>query len=121
MTYRIPNTFEPNFLQALDGRTNEAAMLRARWQAIMDDMGGADQTSYMTRLLAERLVWSCYWLEQEEVKQLKSGQHDQTRIIAATNAMLGICNKLAADQKDRFVVELDEAIANQPPIGWHRH
>lgn len=56
----VPRIFE------LDGRTSIAKDVRARFDALVNDLGGLDSLNYGHRILAERAVWLEYLLATQE-------------------------------------------------------
>jgi len=53
----IGTSYEPDFVERLDGRTKLAQVIPARIAAIESDMGGSESLSYARRSLVRRTVW----------------------------------------------------------------
>lgn len=92
----IPDKFEQGFLETLDGRTEIAKAMRERYQAMTNDLGGADRLSYAQRSLVERALWLEYWCAHQE-RNLAGGQlagFDVGKWTQAANSLQGIYSKL---------------------------
>ncbi len=101
----VPEQFASGYLDRLDGRSRVAVDMRARWQALTDDLGGAGQLSYAQRSLCERALWLEHWLHVQE-QALADGDHasfDAGRWTQACNALQGILVKLGLERKARDV------------------
>jgi hypothetical protein len=101
----IPDRYAPGYLDRLDGRTAIAADMRARWQELTDDLGGADRLSYAQKSLVERALWLEHWLAAQE-QTLAAGQHeafDAGRWTQACNALQGILKTLGIERRARDV------------------
>ena len=82
--------------------------MRARFDAVCADLGGADRLSYMQRSLVERALWLEYWLANQE-RELATGQaFDVSRWVQAANGLQGIYSKLGLERKARDVPSLHE-------------
>ncbi len=53
----IPGKFKPGFLAEMDGRKEIVKTLRANYETIVNDLGGADDVSHVKGALVERFVW----------------------------------------------------------------
>ncbi|NKX43596.1 hypothetical protein HCU73_03255 [Roseibacterium sp. KMU-115] len=97
----------------MDGRTALAAEMRARWQELTDDLGGADRMSYAKRSLCERALWLEHWIREAE-RALAEGRpedFDVSRWVYASNSLQGIFAKLGLDRVARDVTDLREYMA----------
>ena len=99
----IPDVFTPGYLADLDGRTAIAVAMRARWQELTDDMGGADRLSYAQRSLAERALWLEHWIALQERELAAGNDADTGRMTQATNALLGLYRTLGLERRARDV------------------
>lgn len=95
----IPTNHRPGWLDSLDGRYNIARELRARFDEVCNDLGGADRLSYAQRSLAERALWLEYWLSQQEQKLAKGADFDVSRWIQAANSLQGIYTRLGLERR----------------------
>jgi hypothetical protein len=108
----IPDQFTAGYLNNLDGRTAIATAMRARWQAMTDDLGGAASLSYAQRSLVERALWLEHWLHIQE-QALADGNHeafDAGRWTQACNALQGILTKLGLERRAKDVTSLQDYI-----------
>ncbi len=106
----VPEKFDRGFLETLDGRTGIAQAMRERYQAMTNDLGGADRLSYAQRSLVERALWLEYWLAQQE-RLLATGQNeafDVGKWTQAANSLQGIYSKLGLQRVARDVPTLAE-------------
>jgi hypothetical protein len=109
----IPDKFTAGYLDRLDGRSKVAVDMRARWQAMTADLGGADQLSYAQRSLVERALWLEHWLHIQE-QALANGDHvffDAGKWTQACNALQGILTKLGLERRQKDVTTLASYIA----------
>lgn len=111
----IPERFTPGYLARLDGRTTIAADLRARWDEITSDLGGADRLSYAQRSLIERALWLEHWLSVQE-RALAAGQYDAFdagKWTQACNALQGILKTIGLERRTKDVTSLSDYIASK--------
>ena len=96
-----PNKFNTGWLADLDGRTAIAQVMRERYQAFTNDLGGVERLSYAQRSLVERALWLEYWLAQQEQALASGADFDVARWTQAANSLQGILSKLGLDRRDR--------------------
>lgn len=111
----IPERYTAGYMDRLDGRTAIAVEMRARWQVITDDLGGADRLSYAQRSLVERALWLEHWLHVQE-QALADGDHasfDAGKWTQACNALQGILVKLGLERRQKDVTSLASYIAQK--------
>lgn len=106
----IPATYEHGWIDGLDGRMNIAKQLRARFDEMCTDLGGADRLSYMQRSLVERSLWLEYWLSQQEQALAKGSDFDVSRWIQAANSLQGVYSRLGLERKAREAPTLHQYI-----------
>lgn len=104
----ISDKFQAGWLNDLDGRTGTAQVMRERYQAMTNDLGGTDCLSYAQRSLCERALWLEYWLASQE-RELASGKEfDVGKWVQAANSLQGILSKLGLERKARDTQNLHE-------------
>lgn len=95
----LPLRFRPGFLSDLDGRSDLARTLRANYEEIVADVGGA--VSHVKGVLAERFVWLTAIVQTLE-HQMAKGECDRAetlgRWIQATNALTGLAKVLGIER-----------------------
>ena len=104
----IPDKFAAGYIDRLDGRTAIAQDMRARWQAMTDDLGGEATLSYSQRSLVERALWLEHWLAVQE-RALADGDYqafDAGRWTQACNALQGILKTLGIERRAKEVTDL---------------
>ena len=101
-----PSQYSPGWLDALDYRTQLARDLRARFDEVCTDLGGADQLSYMQRSLVERALWLEFWLSQQEQALAKGQEFDVGKWVQAANSLQGIYSRLGLERKQREAPDL---------------
>lgn len=105
-----PQKFTNGWLSQLDGRTGVAQVMRERYTALSNDLGGADALSYQERLLVERVLWLEYWIAQQE-QGIATGQDvDMGRYTQAVNSVQGLVMKLGLQRRSKDVPNLAEFI-----------
>lgn len=112
-----PDRFIQGWLNALDGRTAVAQVMRERYRIFTDDLGGANGLSYAQRSLVERALWLEYWLaNQEQTLAGGQGEFDVGKWVQAANSLQGILTKLGLERKARDVPNLADYL-NQKASG----
>lgn len=105
---QIPEKYAPGYLAELDGRYAVAQVMRERYRAFTDDLGGADRLSYAKRSLVERALWLEYWLAQQEQSLAKGKDFDVGKWTQAANSLQGILTKLGLDRQAKDVPNLQD-------------
>jgi len=105
---QIPNKYSPGYLDNLDGRLAVATVMRERYRAFTDDLGGSDSLSYAKRSLVERALWLEYWLAEQEQALAKGQDFDVGKWTQAANALQGILTKLGLDRQAKDVPHLHD-------------
>lgn len=103
-----PAKFTSGWLSQLDGRTGVAQIMRERYAALTNDLGGADVLSYQERLLVERVLWLEYWIAQQEQSMASGGDVDMGRYTQAVNSIQGLVMKLGLQRRAKDVPNLAE-------------
>ena len=107
---QIPDKYAPGYLDDLDGRLAVAQVMRERYRAFADDLGGADSLSYAQRSLVERALWLEYWMAQQEEQLARGKEFDVARWTQAANSLQGILTKLGLSRKAKDVPNLHDYI-----------
>ena len=114
MTHKTPpKKFNTGWLSELDGRTAIAQVMRERYRAFTDDLGGSDSLSYAKRSLVERALWLEYWLAEQEQALAKGHDFDVGKWTQAANALQGILTKLGLDRQAKDVPNLHDYLAQK--------
>lgn len=108
-----PSKLSQGWLTELDGRTGIAQVMRERYQAFTDDLGGADRLSYAQRSLVERALWLEYWLADQERTLASNGEFDVGKWVQAANSLQGILTKLGLNRVARDVPDLATFLKNK--------
>lgn len=112
-TQKPPQKFSTGWLSELDGRTGIAQVMRERYRAFTDDLGGSDRLSYAQRSLVERALWLEYWLAQQEQSLAGGSDFDVGKWVQAANSLQGILTKLGLDRVARDVPDLAQYLAKK--------
>ena len=104
-TEEVPAKYTKNFIQKLDGRYQLARELRANFEELTNDLGGADSLSLVRRTLAERFVWLSAILrgiegQLAEADETKAGEL-LGRWTQAVNTAIGLGKVLGLERKAR--------------------
>jgi len=102
----VPGRFAGGWLDRLDGRTELARNLRARYRELTDDLGGADRLCYAQRSLAERALWLEYWLATQERELAAGRDFDVGKWTQAFNSLQGVYGKLGLERATKDVPSL---------------
>jgi hypothetical protein len=105
----IQTNYTPDWLQQLDKRTAIAQELRARYDALTNDLGGLPSLSYQQRSLIDRSLFLEYHLQEEERKLATGGEFDSGKWVQAVNALQGIYSKLGL-KRVKTELSLDQYI-----------
>lgn len=89
-----PERQTASWLSRLDGRLAIAQEMRRRYQALVDDLGGEGQLSYMQRSLIERALWLEYWLAEQERALAEGRDFDVGKWVQAVNSLQGLYSRL---------------------------
>ena len=108
---QMPARFEPGFVQGLDGRFAEVKALKARLDALVNDLGGAEALSHQQHILAERATFLSAILETKEAGFLRDGQIDLAAYSQTLNTLLGTLRALGLRRVAKPVPELQTYIA----------
>ncbi|RUO22426.1 hypothetical protein CWE08_04395 [Aliidiomarina iranensis] len=101
-----PQKFTQGWLTQLDGRTGVAQVMRERYTALTNDLGGAASLSYQERLLVERVLWLEYWIAQQEQGLANGGDVDMGRYTQAVNSVQGLVMKLGLQRRAKDTPDL---------------
>ena len=101
-----PQKFATGWLSELDGRTGIAQVMRERYAAFTNDLGGVERLSYAQRSLVERALWLEYWLSQQEQQLAGCADFDVGKWVQAANSLQGIMTKLGLDRQAKDVPDL---------------
>lgn len=110
---QIPEKYAPGYLDELDGRLGIAQIMRERYRAYTNDLGGADRLSYAQRSLVERALFLEYWLAQQEQSLVKGNDFDVAKWVQAANSLQGLMAKLGLNRVARDVPSLQDYLANR--------
>lgn len=103
-TQGIPARFQPDWLEKLDGRTAIARAVNTRLCELISELG--DTVTYQRASLAKRIVWLECLIEQRETAMARGEPLDETRHIAAVNALSGLYRQIGLDRQARNVPDL---------------
>lgn len=99
----LPPKFKTGFLTSLDGRTDLAKALRQNFDAIVEDVGGANELSHVKRALVERFVWLEGILQTLEHDIVASDPTVRGEIVAkwiqGVNSLSGLAKVLGTDRR----------------------
>ena len=107
---QLQRKFTPRFWEGLDGRTNTAQLIRARYEQLRDDVGA---TSTQRDILAQRAVFLSLVLETQEVEAATEGKLDLGVYTQGLNALTGVLRALGLDKQVKKVGSLDDYIAGK--------
>ena len=110
-TASAPDKFQQGWISELDGRYAVAQVMKERYAAFTNDLGGADRLSYAQRSLVERALWLEYWLAQQEQSLAKGKEFDVAKWTQAANSLQGILTKLGLNRVAKDVPDLAEYLA----------
>ena len=108
-----PSKFNTGWLSELDGRTAIAQVMRERYAAFTNDLGGVERLSYAQRSLVERALWLEFWLAQQEQALAGGSDFDVGKWVQAANGLQGILSKLGLDRQAKDVPSLNEYLARK--------
>ncbi|WFM70987.1 hypothetical protein [Halomonas sp. CKK8] len=108
----IPDTYSPDWLTKLDGRTRVAQIVNERLYALEQDLGGYERLSYQRRSLAKRAVWMEAIIEKQEAALARDQEVDLGKLAQAVNTLMGILRTLGLDRQT-IDVSLAEYVKKQ--------
>ncbi|WFM71822.1 hypothetical protein [Halomonas sp. CKK8] len=95
----VPDTYSPDWLTKLDGRTRVAQIVNERLYALEQDLGGHERLSYQRRSLAKRAVWMEAIIEKQEAALARDQEVDLGKLAQAVNTLMGILRTLGLDRQ----------------------
>ena len=107
----VPETYQPEYCSALDGRSRIAKIIQSRLSALMADLGGHEHSSYLEQSLAHRLVWLEAKIEAFETALAQGEAIEITEYLSALNVLSGLCNRLGLKRRARPIASLHEYTA----------
>ena len=119
-----PAKFRPGFLERLDQRTETAKGLRARFEAIVADLGGPSELSAVKASLLERFLFAELWLARLEVEIVKAPDAASACEVAARwsytlNAFVRLAVVLGLERKVKRLdlqTYLGNAVTGHPQL-----
>lgn len=103
----LPTKYEPGFFAKLDGRTEIARELRATYDDITSDLGGADSLSTVKRTLVEKFCWLSQVMRGVERQIVQSDDSQAADLLAkwvqSLNSLVGLARLLSIERKTRKV------------------
>lgn len=92
----LPQRFEPLFWNEVDGRLSLKKKVRRRYEQIKRESGS---TSIQRDLLCQRAAFLSITIETLECTATETGQFDAGVYVQASNALMGLLQKLGLDSK----------------------
>jgi len=105
-TESIPESYTPDWLEKLDGRTTIAKVVNERLQTLAQDLGGFDRLSYQRLSLIKRAIWMEAIIEQQEAALSRGEEVDQGKLTQAVNSLIGLLKTVGLDRVARDVPDL---------------
>lgn len=103
-----PAEYTPGWLDNLDSRFALTRELRARFDEVCRDLGGAERLSYMQRSLAEQAVYLEYWVACQNRKLAEGGDVDSGRWVQVVQAMSNIFKTLGLERQAKEAPSLGD-------------
>lgn len=103
---KLPAKYEPGFLEQMDRRTEVYKRLSDSYDAIIADLGGADDLSHLKVSLIERAVFLIACLktwENQIASNPKGSEHLLSRWIQALNTLQGLTKTIGLDRLKKRV------------------
>lgn len=105
----LPDSYSPDWIEKLDGRTAIAQAVRARLQALATDAGG--ELSYQRYSLCKRAVWMEALVEQREAAIARGEVVDEGKLTQAVNTLMGLLKALGLERQVKPANTLQGALA----------
>lgn len=103
----LPEAFVPGFLERMDGRSELCRALKARYDGLADDLGGAVELSGIKASLLERFVFleaSLVRIESDvTTADTKTAAELMSRWVQMCNSLLGFARLLGIERQVRTV------------------
>ena len=109
----LPDSYTHDWLERLDGRTRLAQAVRARYDALTNDLCGHASLSYQRRSLAKRALWQEAVIEQMESALARGEDVDLGRMTQAVNSLQGLYKTLGLDRVAKDVPNLSDYLKAQ--------
>jgi len=111
----IPAKYTPDFMSRLDKRTVLGQAVVARYQGIINDLGGEENLTNIKRSLVRRFTWFEIMIEGLECRAAAGEGVDIGAWTQLTNSWLGIARLLGLERKSRPVRRLHEVMNSASP------
>ncbi|WOJ95535.1 hypothetical protein R0137_09735 [Congregibacter brevis] len=98
-----PAQFDAGWLNKLDGRRELARSMKARRQAIANDLGGLEQLSTSKRILIDRALFLLHQIEIMEQHLVEKGTADVGKWGYAINTLAGLLGKLGLERESKEI------------------
>jgi hypothetical protein len=102
----IPEKYSPDFMERLDRRTVLGKAVVDHYQAIVADLGGAENLTTVRHGLVRRYVWFSTMIEGMECRAAAGESIDIGSWTQLTNTWLGIAKMLGLERKSKPVKSL---------------
>jgi len=113
----IPQKYSPDFIDRLDKRTVLGHAVVARYQAIVNDLGGDEALTNIKRSLVRRFIWFETMIEGMECRAAAGEGVDIGCWTQLTNSWLGIARMLGLERKSRPIRRLHEVMNGTAATG----
>lgn len=99
----LPDNYSHDWLERLDGRTRLAQSVRARYDALTNDLGGHASLSYQRKSLAKRALWQEAVIESMEAELARGKDVDLGKLTQSVNSLQGLYKTLGLNRVAREV------------------
>jgi len=105
----VPDRYDGDFLEALDGRYRTARTLRQRLSQLTADLGGLAQLSYQERSLCRRVVHLERLIEKKELSLAHGGTLlDENGYYSALTTLSSLFSKVGYKRRAKVVASLTD-------------
>ncbi len=109
----IPSKYKPDFFDRLDKRTVLGKAVVSRFEAIVVDMGGADNLANVKLSLVRRFTWFEVMIEGMECRAAAGEAVDIGSWTQLVNSWLGIARMLGLERRAKSASSLRERLSQR--------
>ena len=100
--------YHPDFLDDMDGRGQVVRTLRQRLGALVSDLGGGANLSYIERSLCKRAIHLERLIEKKELALARGGTITESDYLNGINTLSGLCAKLGLKRRAKPTMSINE-------------
>ncbi len=99
----VPERYDGDFLESMDGRIRTARTLRDRLRGLTNDLGGLANLSYQEQSLCKRAVHLERLIERKESTLAHNGTLDENAYLSAITTLSALFTKIGLKRRAKLI------------------